>query len=121
MVKSTILSIAREEKRVEIKFKKDKEFINLYLDLLSLLGIDFSYHNFSSDGSKEEAKSELLSKEDELFCHKGKFMFEVFFGHKKVLMILESDKKLQQKFIDNVYSKVKWIKVSPDKYNSKKK
>ncbi len=110
MTKPTVLSIKREDKRTEIKFKKDADFINLYLDIIDFLKIDFDYQDYSRQGTKKEAIKKLLSEEDELHCYKSNFTLEIFFGHKKALVIFESDKKLQQKFIDKVISKSKFLR-----------
>lgn len=109
MFKSTILSMNRNERRVDLTFIKNIEFVDLYLHLIKFLSLNFDSYIYL-DKNKNFDKDYFLNKmEDSLDWHKEDFTFEVFFGHKKIIMVFESDKKLQQKFINEITSNAKWI------------
>jgi hypothetical protein len=108
MSKPIILSMHRKEKRVEIKFKKNLDFIDLYFYLIDFLKIDIDLNGYYDE--KGNINKELFLKEDELDFYKKKFIFEIFFGHKKIIVIFESNEKMQQKFIDKVTNFSEWLK-----------
>lgn len=100
----TILAMNRNEKRTDFQFRKDADFIDLYLDLMDFLNIDFDSSGYCDKEGNIDKKS--LLREDELDWHKSmRFSFEVFFGSKKILVVFESDENLQQKFIDEICNK----------------
>ena|SRR6056297_1322813 len=102
-----ILSMERNEKRVDIRFKKNIDFIDLYLDLMNFLDIGFDSQEYRDEKGNIDKQS--LLREDEMDTHKSmKFNFEVFFGNKKILVVFESEEKLQQEFIDKISKNSQW-------------
>jgi len=108
MSKPIILSMNRNEKRVDIKFKRNLDFIDLYLHLLDFLKIDFDPHGYQDEEGNIDKK--LLLREDELDWYKEDFTFEIFFGHNKIFVVFESNEEMQQKFINEVFSFSEWLK-----------
>ena len=104
----TILSMNRNEKRIDIKFRKNVDFIDLYLDLMDFLKIGFDPHGYTDKEGNIDKQS--LLREDELDFHKSmEFTFEVFFGNKKVLVVFESEEDLQKRFVDRVFDNSQWL------------
>lgn len=108
MNKSTILGMNRNERRVDITFEKNLNFIDLYFYLMKYLGIDFDSHGYEDKNG--EIIKELLLKEDRLDYYKEDFLLEIFFGHKKIILVFESNEELQQKFIEEITSNSNWVK-----------
>ncbi|RLE45456.1 hypothetical protein DRJ25_05635 [Candidatus Woesearchaeota archaeon] len=109
MTKPTITAISRKEKRVEITFKRNSAFADLYLHLMDFLHTDFDPHLYQDEKGNIDKK--LLLDEDYLHHYKQSgYSLEIFFGHKKVIVVFESDKALLQRFIDEIVKLSEWIK-----------
>ena len=117
MGKATILGINRESKHFEMRFKRDINFIDLYLDLLSYLKIDYYYNYYIFDEYREGKSNELNKKalfkdqKDKLDSyHLKNFDLEFFFGDKKSIIVFKSNKKLVIEIIGKIDNMSKWIK-----------
>ncbi len=117
MSKAKILSINRNERRVDYKFKRDINFIELYLFLLDFLKIDVydDFYCYRNEDDELMKKKMFVEKKETLDWYKEEFNFEVFFGTKKVCVVFESDEDLQQKFIDKVSENSKFLKYQEKK------
>jgi hypothetical protein len=112
MSKPIILSMNRNKKRIDIKFKRNIEFVDLYLHLLNFLKIDVHDEFYKYRNKKGEIDKNYFfeKKEDILDWFKEDFTFEIFFGHKNVFVVFESDENMQKKFINEVNSNSDWLK-----------
>ena len=108
-MKSTILASSRKEDRLQLKFVKNQEFVNLIIKVIGKFHINWGIFQDQDEKTGEISIEKIKDFEDEIFQFEDEYLkIEIFVGYKKVIFIMTSSEKLQQQILDEITANSNW-------------
>lgn len=109
-MKATALGITRNEKRLELRFVKNKEFFDLMTKVIGKFHIFWDIYEDYQEKLLNQAKT-IEELEDQILHFEDKHLsIEMFLGHKKAFLVIRSSQELQEQIIEEIYANAEWKK-----------
>ena len=108
-MKPTILASSRNDNKLQLKFIKNQEFVNLIIKIIGKFHINWGIFQDQDEKTGEITIEQIDDIEDEIFQFEDEHIkIDVFVGHKKIIFIMFSSEKLKQQILDEITTISQW-------------
>jgi len=108
-MKSIILASNRTDNQLYLNFVKNQEFVNLIIKIIGKFHINWGIFQNEDEKTEEVTIEKIINIEDELYQFEDDHLrIYIFVGHKKVIFIMSSSKRLQKQILDEIKANSKW-------------
>jgi len=108
-MKPTILASSRKENRLQLKFIKNQEFVNMLIKIIGKFHINWGIFQDQDEKTGDITIEKIKDFEDEIYQFKDEHLkIDIFVGNKKVIFIMSSSEKLQQQILDEITTISNW-------------